>query len=486
MAVGDKFDSLGAGDRRSPQERRPFVVNTTIHFATGWAAAFLKLMTLRRLRAQAIVLALCLWGVCAVDFATSGPFDRAGNIKFQDFLPFYVSAKLTAQQRAADMYNRTVQRQQVQEILHQPTQVEVPYLYVPQLTLIFLPLIRYSFATAAKIWTVLSLLIYFGCIYAIAKYCQTPSPSSGVFAGSENDWRSAGAPRICGHDEGSHGVHWTFEDSPRNRGLIFLAAFAFPPLFHLFVRGQISSLILLCFVLAFLAFSVKREFLAGVALGLLIIKPQFLVALPLILFFAMAWKPLLGLLLSAFAQLAWARVYFGSAAIKSYVEFLRDARHWIASAEPGLAPIQMHSLRSFWTLLIPSPSIAFAIYVVSGIATIAIAARVWKSSSPLALRFSALTLAAVLVNPHLFIYDLVVLAPALLLLVDWGMAHPDHAGSRQVLALSYFAFLLPLFGPLSRWAHLQLSVIALAALLCTLLRCPTRRHKLASTEVGVV
>ena len=43
----------------------------------------------------------------------------------------------------------------------------------------------------------------------------------------------------------------------------------------------------------------------------------------------------------------------------------------------------------------------------------------WKSSAPLALRFSALTLAAVLVNPHLFVYDLLVLAPVLLLLADW-------------------------------------------------------------------
>ena len=46
-----------------------------------------------------MLLALCLWGVCAADYSTLGLFDRAGNIKFQDFLQFPVSASLIAQGR---------------------------------------------------------------------------------------------------------------------------------------------------------------------------------------------------------------------------------------------------------------------------------------------------------------------------------------------------------------------------------------------------
>ena len=99
------------------------------------------------------------------------------------------------------------------------------------------------------------------------------------------------------------------------------------------------------------------------------------------------------------------------------------------------------------------------------------AAAVWKSSAPLALRFSALILAAVLVNPHLFIYDLLVLAPVLLLLADWA-PHPAAASiplPRSPLLL-YLAFVLPLFGPLSRWTHVQLSVPVFAVLLWVLWR----------------
>jgi hypothetical protein len=127
--------------------------------------------------------------------------------------------------------------------------------------------------------------------------------------------------------------------------------------------------------------------------------------------------------------------------------------------------------------------------------TVILAAAVWKSSAPLSLRFSALTLAAVLVSPHLFVYDLLVLAPAILLLADWTLTNPHHPHSAALL--TYLAFILPLFGPLSRWTHLQLSVPVFAALLWLLFRnfltadsetrnSETPGHKLASNESPVV
>jgi len=152
---------------------------------------------------------------------------------------------------------------------------------------------------------------------------------------------------------------------------------------------------------------------------------------------------------------------------------LRYPSRWIGIAELSLAPIQMHSLRSFWTLLIPSAPLAFALYLLTAFATVGIASRVWRSPLPLALRYSALLLAAVLVNPHLYIYDLLALAPALLLLADWAVA---NAQPRTLPVLLYLAFLLPLFGPLARWTHLQVSVVIFAALLWTLHRnAPAQR-----------
>jgi len=423
--------------------------------AAEWISSVLKWLTPRRLRAQAIVLVFCLWGVCVVDFATPGLFDRAGNIKFQDFLPFYVSARLMAHHRAIDIYDQNVQLRELQSIVG-PTQVEIPYLYGPQVALLFVPFTRLSFATAAWMWSSISVLMYFACIHAVWKRCQS---------------LSQGAPSLPPFSR----EKWGFA----------LATLAFPPLFHVFVRGQVSVLILVCFTLAFLAFNNNRPALAGIALGFLMMKPPFLIAISLVLLFAGAWRSFAGLAVSAMAQLVFARFYFGGAVMRAYLELMLRPDRWINATELSLAPIQMHSLRSFWALLIPLPIAAFALYILTSVIVIVVTIAIWRSHLPLSLRYSGLILSSVLVNPHLFVYDLLVLTPALLLIVDWCLTNEQAALRSELFVFSYLAFILPLFGPVSRWTHLQFSVIAFIALLWTLF-CFTRISALASTKSPVV
>jgi hypothetical protein len=389
-----------------------------------------------------------LWGVCAVDFATPGLFDRSGNIKFQDFLPFYVSAQLITEGRARDLYDPEVTAFAMQSVVRQPNRVLLPNLYGPQVGLFFEPLARFSFPVAARIWVAISLLVFFGSVYLVWRSCPALRPLARTVA---------------------------------------LCALAFPPLFHFFVRGQVSAFVLACVTAAYLCFRRERAWLAGIALGLLVCKPQFLVAIPLVLLFAHAWKAFAGLVVSAGVQLVFTRIYFGSPVMHAYFDALGNTSRMIGAAELSLAPIQMHSLRSFWSMLIPWPELAFALYALSSIVIIVMAALVWKSSAPLALRFSALTLAAILVNPHLFVYDLLVLAPVLMLLADWILTNIQHASSGMLRVLVYLSFILPLFGPLSQWTHIQLSVPVFALLLWVLWRhSVTLSHKLASNEFGVV
>ena len=403
----------------------------------------------RRIRAQAILLAVCLWGVCAVDYATPGIFDRAGNIKFQDFIQFPISARLIAEGRAASLYDARVLNDEITAITGS-TRVYLEYYYGPQVALPFLALRRFSFLTQAAIWAALSLVIYFACVYWL--------------------WKTCGALRPY-------------------PGLVALCAVAYPPLFHFFVRGQLSLVLLLCFTCAYLAFHTRRDWLAGIAFGCLVFKPQFLVAIPLVLLFAQAWKPLVALTLSATAQLALTLIYFGPRIIRLYVSMLFHSAVHPSSTELIFSPIQMHSLHTFWALLIPWPAATWTLYLLSSVAAIAATVAVWKSASPLALRFSALTLAAVLVNPHIYIYDLLGMAPVFLLMAAWALDHQQHPFAPAMRWLLYFAFLLPLFGPLSRWTHLQLSVPAFATLLYFIWRCSRLSigaSPLASAESGVV
>jgi hypothetical protein len=294
--------------------------------------------------------------------------------------------------------------------------------------------------------------MYFGCVYLLWRTCGRLRPYSGLVA-------------IC--------------------------AVAYPPVFHFFVRGQLSAVPLLCFTLAYLAFQARLDWLAGIALGFLVFKPQFLVAIPAILLLAQAWKASAGLAISAGAQLVFTFLHFGPAVMRAYFTMLLHSAGRPGTAELQFSPIQMHSLRALWVLLIPWSPGVWLFYILSSLAVIAMAAAVWKSSSSLPLRFSALLLAAALANPHLYIYDLLALAPALLLVVDWTIANAQHPASDALRLLAYGAFLVPLFGPLSRWTHVQLSVPVFVVFLWTLWRharpcSETSGHKLASTESAVV
>ena len=414
------------------------------HPTPGWIGR-------RRIRAHAIILALCLWGVCAIDFATPGVFDRAGNIKFQDFLQFPIAANLIAQGRATELYDDQILAGQIRAIVGRETDVRLQYFYGPQVALPFIALRRFSFLAQAEIWVALSLLLYFGCIYLL--------------------WKSCTGLRCY-------------------RVLVVVCACAYPPLVHYFVRGQLSPAVLLCFTAACLAFLAGYDWLTGIALGFLVFKPQFLVAIPLVLVAAQAWKALAGITLSAGAQAAFTVFYFGPAVMRSYLDRLIHSAGRPGTTELALSPIQMHSLRAFWVLLIPWPRGVWMLYVVSSLAVVGMAAAIWKSASPRALRFSALVIAAVLVNPHLYIYDLLALAPALLLVADWALNHEQHHSARSLQLLLYFAFALPLLGPISRWTHVQLSVPVFVALLWTVWRIApasaTVGHELAPRESSVV
>jgi hypothetical protein len=116
-------------------------------------------------------------------------------------------------------------------------------------------------------------------------------------------------------------------------------------------------------------------------------------------------------------------------------------------------------------MLIPWPSVAFALCIATALPVLAIAVQCWKSPAPLSLRYSALLMATVLVSPHITVYDLVILAPAFLLLADWAMANDNRPRVYAMGLLLYFCYVVPLTVPITQWTHVQLSVPALLALL---------------------
>jgi hypothetical protein len=382
----------------------------------------------RRIRGQAIVLAICLWGTFAWIMTTPGVIGRNGLLKGLDFLHFYTLGTLASEHRGAQLYDMTAQNQLAVRRVPDAKQIYFVPLYSPAVSLLFAPLAAFSYGAALAIWFVVDTLLYAWCCRAVWKRCPNL--------------------QRCG---------W----------LAFLLALAYPAFFHLLAWGQCSILGLVCFTAAYVALHADRKFLAGFAIGCLMVKPQMGLAAAIVLVASGEWVVVLGALTGALVNLLIGWLYYGTDVLRAYVVQLLNVGKVVPLMEPR--PYHMHTLRAFWSMLLPWPQAAFWIYVVNSLFVLGLTVLCWRSQASLQLKFAALLIASALVAPHLTVYDLVILAPVFPLVADWAQGKWSKAP--RLGPLLYLCFLLPITGPLARVTHLQLSVIAMAALLWVIYRC---------------
>jgi hypothetical protein len=391
-------------------------------------------LTERRLRVHGLLVALCLWSIYAFDLSTHGLLDRHGLVKGTDFVHFYVLGWLALQHQGTALYNTVLQATIAQQIVPGAQPLYFVALYGPQVSLLFGLLARLPYGWALVVWSLVSGMVYAACCFAIWKSC----------------------PRLKG------------------RGLtVIILAIAYPAFFHLIAWGQTSAPALACFTLAYLALRSNRQFAAGIAIGLLIYKPQLQLLAVLLFLFSGEWSAVAGALLSAVAELSIGWIYYGTVVMRDYVDALWHLQNVLPYLEPR--PYTVHCLRAFWSMLIPVAALATILYVISAGVVLVVTISVWRSKSGLSLRFSAMLLATVLIAPHLTIYDLVVLAPAFLLLSDLSLS--ESIASSSLPLLLYLCYALPLIGPLARYTHVQLSVIAFVGLIYFLWHVTVRQGR---------
>jgi hypothetical protein len=130
-------------------------------------------------------------------------------------------------------------------------------------------------------------------------------------------------------------------------------------------------------------------------------------------------------------------------------------------------PAQSHGLKAFWAMLVPSPTAAFLLYAASALAAVVVAAMIWRRASNSSIRIAALVLAVSLAAPYLFVYDLTILAPVWIWLVDWFLTRDVPRTVGRVL---YAGYLAPLAAPIVPFVHVQPSVPCVAFLLWALWR----------------
>ena len=85
-----------------------------------------------------------------------------------------------------------------------------------------------------------------------------------------------------------------------------------------------------------------------------------------------------GAALSAAAQLSVGVLYYGIEPLRQWIRMLRNVRAVLPLLEPKL--YQTHSLRTFWSMLVPWPVLSFGLYIVSAAVVLGLTIACWKRS----------------------------------------------------------------------------------------------------------
>src|SRR6202035_1194070 len=128
-------------------------------------------LSANRIRIHALLLAVCLWTVYAVDMSTPGLLDRNGLVKGTDFLHFYTLGKLALRGRGDLLYNIGAQAELARKLVPQASNSLYLPLYGPQVSLFFAPFARLPYAWGLIAWLCANVLIFTLCCYLVWRTC---------------------------------------------------------------------------------------------------------------------------------------------------------------------------------------------------------------------------------------------------------------------------------------------------------------------------
>ncbi len=378
-----------------------------------------------RLRRVVVIVVLASLGAVAVitsasyawmlaPVASGSTRDRFGRPAAWDFRAFYSAAHFASEGRPAEAYDEPVMEAYQREIFGQDTPL-IPWPYPPSTALALRPLAAFGYNLALLLWVGLGL----GSL-ALATFVTT-----------------------------------------RPRHLLLLGLLS-PSVGYAVTSGQIS-VYMAALLLAGLGLLRRAPLWAGVLLGLLVLKPQLALLVPILLF---AWRD---------RRVLWGACASASAlALSSVLVF--GWRPWLAfwSALPHHgADLLSHARPDLWAR-VPTSYVLLrelgtgGLGAWSGHALIALVSvgLLWRGLRLPNLddgrRALLLVSATLLCLPYVWDYDLVILlVPALLIWRD--------RGSDERLALGVLLFLMASLGPtlryLASFAGLQIGPLVWASLL---------------------
>ncbi|MEZ5919774.1 MAG: glycosyltransferase family 87 protein [Parvularculaceae bacterium] len=377
-------------------------VNASPQWAEGIGARFplFTVMATTRLKetlwSAALLLLLINAGVfAAVMLSSTGVVASDGIVKGGDFSVFKLAGDMVREGNFLAAYGDGA----IPEMLrtHYPeadTNFELYWLYPPSMFFLVAALGFLPYFAAYGLWSGGSLALY-----------------AGVFA---NEWKK--------------------------RLAIFLLL-ACPTTFQAIITGQTGLITAsLLFIAAINA--ERRPILAGVAAGLLTVKPQLGLLIPVAFLASGNGRAFIAAALTAILIAALSTLIFGA---ESWTAFFDAARAQGARLNSDIFPFRkLVSPYGALSYLGAPAIVANGVQVAASLALAFYVGVVWRRAKDPMIKAAALLAAAPLASPYAFYYEMTIIAPAAFLIARHGLNHGWIAYEREMLAA---AFALCLFLP---------------------------------------
>jgi Glycosyltransferase family 87 len=288
-----------------------------------------------------------------------------------------------------------------------------------------------------------------------------------------------------------------FSPVPKHPFHYLMLCSLFFPLWSALMQGQMSILLLVMFSLTFIELERRRDYRAGIFLGLGLFKFPVVLAFALICFLRGKWKLMMGFGTAALLLAGLSLIVVGPAGIQSYARMLTDAtREQGKLAYATIKPWDMPTLTGFLlTYLGPyaGPRLAKAVAALFGGILLLVTARFWKRhekrahGSSSGLMFAAALAVSLVVAPYVNLHDLSLMLIAVLLVLGSSQRASGSPWARVLTACICILYVPPVYVLLLRHRNMSLLFpvllcFAIAALLLAVNSLP----RTASPQPGGV
>lgn len=318
----------------------------------------------------------------------------AHTIRLADFLAYYTGGTLILHGHGGSLYNFAAVGHAEAHIsypLKMPGRVS-PFIYPPWFAVVMTPFALLPYAAAYVIWFAGNALFAAFSLVAL-----------GRFAGLR------GAAAV----------------------LVTMLGLSFLPVFAAFAQGQVSLLLLALLVFLVWALRSGHDVVAGVALSLLLIKPQYALPVAGVLLLRRNWSVCTVFAICAALLVVLPMPFLGSGIEGAYVKGLIHLSRLHGNAGYMAPPHMNYSLQGWLSLVVPSHSTParYALIGVAFVLTVWGALRDRGVEAPVAFA----VLFGLLASPHVLVYDVSLLILPLLLLLGRGNSWVP------VVAMAYLA-----------------------------------------------